>query len=110
MGRKWNSHRREEKRVGTLKLHVEFYSTLRLDLKIKKLEYESDRELTVEQLLHRLSLDVNPAIYGKLVRGGQPIKGTNILINGKSFWHLNLLDTPLHDGDKVQIFPPAAGG
>ncbi len=79
-------------------------------MKIKKLEYESDGELTVGQLLHRLSLDVNPTIHDKLVKDGQPIKGTNVLINGKSFWHLNLLDTPLHNGDKVQIFPPAAGG
>ncbi len=93
-----------------MKLYVEFYSTLRLDLNIKKLEYEAEGELTVDQLLHRLCVDVNQKIYEKLVKDSAPIIGTNILINGRNFLHLNSLDTLLHDGDKVQIFPPAAGG
>jgi molybdopterin synthase sulfur carrier subunit len=93
-----------------LKVKIEFFSTLRLDLKIKRAEYEVKDELTVEQLLHRLSMDISPTIYDKLVKNSKPIQGTNILINGKSFWHLKLLNTPLHDGDLIQIFPPAAGG
>ncbi len=93
-----------------MKLHVEFFSTLRLTLKIKKIEYETEKELTVEQLLHRLSMEIDPMIYKKLVKNSKPIIGTNILINGKNFLHLQGLDTTLRDGDKVQIFPPAAGG
>ncbi len=110
MGRKGNSNGRRKKRAGALKLYIEFYSTLRLDLKIKKMEYDVEKELTVDQLIHCLSIDVNPKIYEKLVKNSIPIIGTNILVNGKNFLHLNSLDTLLHDGDKVQIFPPAAGG
>ncbi len=91
-------------------MKIEFYSTLRLDLKIKKLNYEIDDVITVEQLLHRLSNEIDSRIYTKLVKDGKPIKGTNILINGINFFHLKELQTQLKNDDLVQIFPPAAGG
>jgi MoaD family protein len=34
----------------------------------------------------------------------------NILQNGRNIAHLQGLKTPLHTGDLIAIFPPAAGG
>jgi len=34
----------------------------------------------------------------------------NILQNGRNIAHLQGLETPLHTGDLIAIFPPAAGG
>jgi molybdopterin synthase sulfur carrier subunit len=91
-------------------MKIEFYSTLRLDLKIKKIDYTIEKPTTVEELLHRLSKDIHESIYPKLVKDGKPIKGTNILINGKNFFHIKELETIVTNEDLVQIFPPAAGG
>jgi molybdopterin synthase sulfur carrier subunit len=89
---------------------VEFYSTLRLDLKLRKIEIELSESLKVEELLHLLSKKIGYNIYEKLVENGKPITGTNILINGKNFHHLQKLQTVVSNDDLIQIFPPAAGG
>jgi molybdopterin synthase sulfur carrier subunit len=89
---------------------VEFYSTLRLDLKLKKIKIEFKEPLKVEELLHLLSNKTGYDIYGKLVKNGKPIIGTNILINGKNFHYLQKLQTIVSNSDLIQIFPPAAGG
>lgn len=36
-------------------MKIEFYSTLRLDLKIKKIDYTIEKPITLEELLQRLS-------------------------------------------------------
>ncbi len=89
---------------------VEFYSTLRLDLKLKKAEIELKEPVKVEDLLHLLSKETGYDVYNKLVKNGKPIIGTNILINGKNFHHLQKLQTVVFNNDLIQIFPPAAGG
>ena len=89
---------------------IEFYSTLRLELGIKRTTLEIKDGITVEELLHRLSKETDYNVYEKLVKDGKPITGTNILINGKNFHHLEKLQTKLRNSDLVQIFPPAAGG
>jgi molybdopterin synthase sulfur carrier subunit len=33
-----------------------------------------------------------------------------VLKNGREVLHLDGLDTPLDDGDRVSVFPPVAGG
>ncbi len=41
---------------------------------------------------------------------GVPKKYVNVLVNGRSIQFLRGLDTALHDGDLVALFPPAGGG
>ncbi|OYR79524.1 molybdopterin synthase sulfur carrier subunit, partial [Halorubrum ezzemoulense] len=34
----------------------------------------------------------------------------NVLKNGREVLHLDGLDTPMADGDRLSVFPPVAGG
>jgi len=44
------------------------------------------------------------------VLGENPLQGFHILVNGINVALRQGLETPLKDGDVVDIFPPAAGG
>lgn len=69
--------------------------------------------LTVDDLLHEL-----PNRYGEDFRRmifdpdtHTPSRHIRILVNGRHFSHLpRKLNTQLHEGDEVCLFPPIAGG
>ena len=75
-------------------------------------DFDGD-SLTVDDLLHELS-----ARYGEDFRKMIFDSETNalsrhirILVNGRHYSHLpGKLNTQLHEGDEVSLFPPIAGG
>jgi len=69
---------------------------------------------TVRELLLLLSRKYGEKVDKWLWKGTGSnrtlIAGTMILVNGRHVQHLQGLDTPLMDEDRVSIFPPAGGG
>ncbi|MDX2479249.1 MAG: MoaD family protein [Desulfuromusa sp.] len=92
-------------------IKIQFYSLLRMLLKQEKLELPACKNENVEQLLQRLQQQIaTPFLHKLLDEKGEPIPGTIIMVNRRNIHHLEKLETPIHDGDVVALFPPGAGG
>jgi MoaD family protein len=67
----------------------------------------------LKQLLERLSIENEDSLGYKIFDPGDGGVREHIavLVNGVHYSHLpSRLDTELHDGDEIAIFPPIAGG
>ncbi len=90
---------------------IQFYSLLRMLLKQEKLELPPCEDENVEQLLQRLQQQITiPFIHKLLNEKGEMFPGTIIMINRRNIHHLEKLETRIHDGDVIALFPPGAGG
>ncbi len=92
-------------------IKVQFYSLIRLLLKREKIELPTSDKENVGELLQRLQQQIaTPFLHKLLDEKGEPILGTIIMINRRNIHHLEKLETPIHDGDVIALFPPGAGG
>jgi molybdopterin synthase sulfur carrier subunit len=92
-------------------IKVEFYSLLRLLLKLDKLDLPAQENEKVGQLLQRIQRQLpTPFLHKLLDDNGELIPGTIILINRRNILHLDKLETPVQEDDVVAFFPPGAGG
>lgn len=96
-------------------LHVKFFTTLRLLLKLKELEYEIGDHPRLRDVLNGIEEVVfeKSAIrfLDKLIDPeGELIRGTIILLNGRNVLHEQGLDTLIQDDDTLVLFPPGGGG
>ncbi len=95
---------------------INFYTTLRLYLKLKELHIEPAQPVmpildvlnTVEILV--VEQTAKPVLFKLLAEDGSIKRGTLILINGKNILDTNGLDDVVNDGDTVALFPPGGGG
>lgn len=66
---------------------------------------------TVREALNRLEKRFGPAFAAELLTADGEVKPLyNLLVNGRNIAFLAGLDTPLAEGDRLTIIPPAAGG
>ncbi len=93
-----------------MKIQVKIFATLRLKLGIAGIEIESEEPMTVMMLLESVSLKINADIIPELVKEGEIMVGTIILINGKNILHAEKLETMITEDCEVSVFPPAGGG
>jgi len=92
-------------------IKIQFYSLIRLLLKREQFELPASDNENVGQLLQRLQQQIaTPFLHKLLDEKGEPILGTIIMINRRNIHHLEKLETPIHDGDVIALFPPGAGG
>ena len=92
-------------------IKIQFYSLIRLLLKREKIELPASDNENVGQLLQRLQQQIaTPFLHKLLDEKGEPILGTIIMINRRNIHHLEKLETSIHDGDVIALFPPGAGG
>lgn len=92
-------------------VQLQFYSLLRMLLKLERLELPAVEGETVAQLLERLQQQLaTPFIHKLLTDEGSMYPGTIILVNRRNIHHLEGLQTPVCDTDVVAMFPPGAGG
>jgi len=89
---------------------VKFFATFRAITGHKQTEIPIKEPITLHQLLDRLF-----AMYGEEFRNNILVNGklrrfVNILVNGRAIRWLANLETPIHEGDTIAIFPPVGGG
>ncbi|MFW6196123.1 MAG: ubiquitin-like small modifier protein 1 [Thermoplasmatota archaeon] len=92
----------------TVKLIAGLDKTLGLDE--NGIEY--DEVDNVEDVLDRLC-DEKPGNEEEIYEDLKDKKVSDsimILLNGRNIVHLEEKDTEIHDGDKITMFPPVAGG
>ena len=92
-------------------IKIQFYSLIRLLLEREKFELSASSNENIGQLLQRLQQQIaTPFLHKLLDDKGEPILGTIIMINRRNIHHLEKLETLIHDGDVIALFPPGAGG
>lgn len=90
-------------------MRLRLFATLRNLAGAKELEMEAPP--TVGALLEELSRRWGKAFDDQLFDDeGHLLPGVIVLVNGRHIAHLDGRETPLCDGDAVDLFPPLAGG
>jgi molybdopterin synthase sulfur carrier subunit len=94
---------------------VNFFTTLRLMLKIGEIRIDSIQESPIRDILQQVENLVfkktsKKFLFKLLDEDGNIKPGTLILINGKNVLDTDALDTIVKDGDTVALFPPGGGG
>jgi molybdopterin synthase sulfur carrier subunit len=92
------------------RVKIEFFATLRLALGVASIEIELSSPKTIREIIKIASDKLGTDIEPKLFEGDKIRRGTMILVNGKNIHHINGLDTMIHPGDRIAVFPPAGGG
>lgn len=93
-----------------MKIHVKIFATLRLKLGVSDFTIESDRAITILELLELASKKLNSDIIPELIEDGEIRVGTILLINGKDVLHADKLKTMINEDCTVSVFPPVGGG
>ncbi len=90
---------------------VRFFTLLRLELGIRELDIEIK---SVKRLIEILKATEEkapkPFLHKLMDEKGRLLNSAIILVNGKNVHHLDRLETPIKDGDEIDIFPPGGGG
>jgi molybdopterin synthase sulfur carrier subunit len=96
-------------RSGSMQVRV--FGTLRTVVGNQKhIDVRMTDGASAGELLHELIL-AYPALERKVLRqGGELRGGVSIFVNGRSVRFLDGLDTAIHEGDEVALFPPVGGG
>lgn len=94
-----------------MKITVHFYSIFREMAGGKSFMVEVPDNATVKDLIEAIKEQVNEEVYEKIYKfmEGRGPK-TLIMVNGRNIKFLNGLDTKISEKDKIDIFPPGAGG
>ena len=92
-------------------MQVSFYATLRQAIGQKTVEFPLPEGSSVRQLLHSV-IERYPEMNKELFdENGELYGHVHVFINGRDAPYLeNGLETILTSQDKVDIFPPVAGG
>jgi len=90
-------------------IELRFFATFREAAGGKTVEATFADASTVGDVLRELE-DEYEGMAGRLVVDGELAPQINVLKNGREVLHLDGLDTPLDDGDRLSVFPPVAGG
>lgn len=97
-----------------MRIKVRGYLTLREIIGGEPFRIVEAEQLTVLELIQRLSQDLGDELAEALSMPTPPGDISSflaILVNGRHYSHLpDRLETKLEDGDEVSIFPPTAGG
>ena len=92
-----------------MELELRFFATFREAAGGKTVTAAYPDGSTVGDVLRELE-DEYDGMAGRLIVDGDLAPQINVLKNGREVLHLDGLDTPLDDGDRLSVFPPVAGG
>lgn len=89
---------------------VKFFATFRDITGHKRTEIPIKEPITLHQLLDRLFAMYGEEFRNNILDNGKLRRFVNILVNGRAIRWLANLETPIHEGDTIAIFPPVGGG
>lgn len=93
-----------------MELSLRFFAVFREAVGEKERTRTYDGESTrVETVLADLEADYE-GLAGELLEDGSVREQLSVLKNGQDVVHKEGVDTELHDGDTLSVFPPVAGG
>ena len=92
-------------------MKINLYATFRLVIGAKSIDLDLPEFATVQEMLVRL-INAQPRLGTLLLNeSGQLLGHVHIFINGRDIQYLpGGMGTPLVSADKIDIFPPVAGG
>ena len=92
-------------------LKVNFYATFRVLTGKKTVEFELPVGSSIRDLINQV-IAIFPAFTGQLLDGqGEMFRHIHVFINGRDTYYLpEGLETVLQQDEKIDIFPPVAGG
>jgi len=91
-------------------VEVCFYATLEPLVGQRRVELSLPPDATIRDLVEKLA-EGWPALREHLfVENGALSRRVNIFLGGRNVRWLRGLDTPVGEGESVDIFPPVAGG
>ncbi len=90
---------------------MNFYAMFRELAGGKSFDIEINDNATIKELLEAIREQIGEKIY-KRIKTLLDDEGINllILVNGRNIKHLKGIETKIKEKDRVDIFPPAAGG
>ncbi len=93
-----------------MELSLRFFAVFREAVGEKERSRSYDGEsTTVGAVLSDLEAEYE-GLAGELVEDGAVRDQLSVLKNGQDVVHMAGVDTELHDGDTLSVFPPVAGG
>jgi molybdopterin synthase sulfur carrier subunit len=92
-----------------MELELRFFATFREAAGGKTVNAEFADGSSVGDVLRELESEYE-GMEGRLIVDGDLAPQINVLKNGREVLHLDGLDTPMADGDRLSVFPPVAGG
>ncbi|CAC12024.1 conserved hypothetical protein [Thermoplasma acidophilum] len=87
---------------------VRYYATLRPITKKKEETFNGISKIS--ELLERLKVEYGSEFTKQMYDGNNLFKNVIILVNGNNITSMKGLDTEIKDDDKIDLFPPVAGG
>lgn len=92
-------------------MKVNFYATFRMLTGKKTVEFDLPVESTIRDLINQV-IERFPAFTGQLIDDqGEMFRHIHVFINGRDTYYLpDGLETILQQNEKIDIFPPVAGG
>jgi molybdopterin synthase sulfur carrier subunit len=92
-----------------MQVTLKFFATFREAVGSKTIDREFPEETTVGEVLGALEEEYDD-LHGQLIVDGDLKPQINVLKNGREVLHMKGIDTVVHEGDTVSVFPPVAGG
>ncbi len=92
-----------------MELELRFFATFREAAGGKTVYREFPDGSTTGDVLRELEAAYE-GMNGRLIVDDELAPQINVLKNGREVLHLDGMDTPLEDGDRLSVFPPVAGG
>jgi sulfur-carrier protein len=103
------SHVKRVEMKNNIAIVVDFYTTLQGVFGTKSMRIDIGTPATVSQILDAIC-QTDRQRERIQDPSGQLRRDIKIFRNGRDIIFLNNLDTEVHNGDKIAIFPPVAGG
>jgi len=91
-------------------MKIHFYATLRAIVGQKTVEVDLPPNTTAQQLIEIVT-ENRPALQAELLDAENRFQAhMKLFLNGRDIQHLEGVDTPITNDDRMDVFPPVGGG